>query len=133
MPVTYKSVQDDDGASVVLLEVEEGVTFLTNEDYDEIDSRLDELEENSDGTNGENGLPTVSTKDNGKILSVVDGEWAAAELPVYSGEYEISPLTSSDIEMQTAQTYMNTNVRIKKIPYAEVQNNSGGITASIGE
>lgn len=30
-------------------------------------------------------LPTVTSTDNGKILKVVDGEWAAASLNVYNG------------------------------------------------
>lgn len=30
-------------------------------------------------------LPTVTTSDNGKVLMVVSGSWAAAELPVYDG------------------------------------------------
>lgn len=31
------------------------------------------------------GLPTVTASDNGKVLTVVNGAWAAAELPVYTG------------------------------------------------
>lgn len=31
------------------------------------------------------GLPTVTSSDNGKILKVVNGAWAAAELSVYNG------------------------------------------------
>lgn len=31
------------------------------------------------------GLPSVSASDNGKVLRVVNGAWAAAELPVYDG------------------------------------------------
>ncbi len=30
-------------------------------------------------------LPTVSTSDNGKVLMVVNGAWAAADLPIYNG------------------------------------------------
>lgn len=35
--------------------------------------------------NGQSGLPTVSASDNGKVLTVVNGAWAAAALPVYDG------------------------------------------------
>ena len=31
------------------------------------------------------GLPTVSSSDDGKVLTVVNGAWAASELPVYDG------------------------------------------------
>lgn len=31
------------------------------------------------------GLPSVSSSDNGKVLTVVSGAWAAAELPLYDG------------------------------------------------
>lgn len=31
------------------------------------------------------GLPSVSASDNGKVLMVVSGAWAAASLPVYDG------------------------------------------------
>lgn len=30
-------------------------------------------------------LPTVSASDNGKVLMVVNGAWAAASLPIYNG------------------------------------------------
>ena len=58
MSITFMAIQDDDGASVVLPDGVEAVTFLTNKDYDDIDSRLDELEENGGGagTPGENGI-----------------------------------------------------------------------------
>lgn len=34
------------------------------------------------------GLPEVTTADNGKVLMVVSGAWAAADLPVYTGVVE---------------------------------------------
>lgn len=34
---------------------------------------------------GVGGLPTVTSADNGKVLMVVNGAWAAASLPVYNG------------------------------------------------
>lgn len=41
------------------------------------------------------GLPTVTASDNGKVLMVVDGAWAAASLPIYDGEV-ISSATGVD-------------------------------------
>ena len=34
---------------------------------------------------GVGGLPSVTSSDNGKVLTVVNGAWAAANLPVYNG------------------------------------------------
>lgn len=34
---------------------------------------------------GVSGLPTVTSSDNGKVLMVVNGAWAAANLPIYNG------------------------------------------------
>lgn len=36
-------------------------------------------------TNSQTGLPSVSASDNGKVLMVVNGAWAAASLPIYNG------------------------------------------------
>jgi hypothetical protein len=32
-----------------------------------------------------NSLPSVTSTDNGKVLTVVNGAWAAASLPIYNG------------------------------------------------
>ena len=37
------------------------------------------------GYYSESSLPSVSASDNGKVLTVVNGAWAAAELPTYQG------------------------------------------------
>lgn len=36
------------------------------------------------------GLPSVSSLDNGKVLTVVSGAWAAANLPLYDGSVSYS-------------------------------------------
>ena len=77
-------------------------------------------------------LPPVTAEDNGKFLKVVDGAWKAAELPVYEGAYEVTPSATEDQTLLTAQKYMDADVKIEKIPYAEVSNNTGGTTVTIG-
>lgn len=76
-------------------------------------------------------LPKVTEADDGKILRVSDGKWVAAELPVYDGIYSVIPAVYEQI-LETAQTFVDADIRIEKIPYAEVSNNSGGMTATIG-
>lgn len=39
----------------------------------------------ADGTLSSISLPTVTSSDNGKVLTVVNGAWTASELPVYDG------------------------------------------------
>ena len=50
----------------------------------------------------------------------------------FSGEYVVIPSPTDDVVFLTAQKYMNSNIRVNKIPYAEVSNNSGGMTVTIG-
>lgn len=82
---------------------------------------------------GESGanLPAVSETDNGKVLTVVNGEWAAAELPKYDGEYSVTPAIEEQT-LLTAQKLMDVNLKIEKIPYSEVSNVANGTTATIG-
>ena len=62
-----------------------------------------------------NDLPTADTKD----------------YEVYEGSYQVTPKTASQT-LATANKLMQADVMVKEIPYAEVSNNSGGKTASIG-
>lgn len=78
-------------------------------------------------------LPHVTNEDNGKIAKVVGGKWQAVELPVYDGAYTVIPSTEDERVLETAQKYMDADIKVKKVPYAEVTNTSGGITVFIGE
>lgn len=52
-------------------------------------------------------------------------------LPWYEGEYELTPIWE-DVTLETKQKSMSDNVTIQAIPYAEVDNPSGGVTVIIG-
>lgn len=51
--------------------------------------------------------------------------------PEYEGEYEVTPQFVPQT-LPTAEKILMKDVTIEEIPYAEVSNNSGGITAIIG-
>lgn len=91
-----------------------------------------QISEGSGGGGGSSPLPIITPADEGKILKVVDGEWAAADLPVYEGAYEITPSAENEQTLNTAQTFMDADVVVNKIPYAEVTNTSNGKTVTIG-
>lgn len=77
------------------------------------------------------GLPGVNAADNGKVLTVVDGAWIAADLPKYDGEYSVTPAVEEQT-LLTSQKYLDANLKIEKIPYSEVTNTANGTTATIG-
>ena len=52
-------------------------------------------------------------------------------LPWYEGEYELTPIWE-DVTLETKQKSMSDNVTMQAIPYAEVDNPSGGVTVIIG-
>lgn len=54
-----------------------------------------------------------------------------ADYDVYEGTYKVIPSVSSQT-LDTAHKLMQSDVVVEQIPYAEVSNNSGGKTASIG-
>lgn len=83
------------------------------------------------GTGSSSGLPSVTKADDGKILTVSGGQWVAAELPKYDGAFSVTPSTE-DQTLSTALTYLDADIKVEKIPYAEVSNISGGSTVTIG-
>jgi hypothetical protein len=51
--------------------------------------------------------------------------------PVYEGKYEVTPKFVAQT-LPTADRLLAKDVIIEEIPYAEVSNNSGGTTVTIG-
>ena len=49
----------------------------------------------------------------------------------YKGEYEVVPTTGFQL-LPTSECYLEEDILIHPIPYAEVSNPSGGYTATIG-
>lgn len=56
----------------------------------------------------------------------------SAQLPEYEGEYSVTPSAEGNITLETSDKVLRDDITVKKIPYAEVSNNKGGITATIG-
>lgn len=50
----------------------------------------------------------------------------------YTGEYEVVSKIDYDETLDTAKKYLSRNIIVKSIPYAEVSNESGGRTVTIG-
>ena len=84
------------------------------------------------GTVISSDLPKVTNADNGKVLTVSNGKWAAKDLPQYDGEYSVTPSAEGEITLETAQKLLDADIKVNKIPYSEVSNNSGGNTVFIG-
>ena len=82
----------------------------------------------SKGDKGDKGDPyTLTTTDRATIVSDVINA-----LPKYDGEYEVTPSMSNDVTLRMSQTYVDADISIKKVPYSEVPNGSGGNTVYIG-
>lgn len=54
-----------------------------------------------------------------------------ADYEVYEGSYKVTPSVLNQT-LDTSNKLMQSDVLIEEIPYAEVSNNSGGKTATIG-
>lgn len=55
----------------------------------------------------------------------------APDVEYYEGEYSIMPAVQAQT-LQTAYKMLEENLVVQEIPYAEVGNLSGGVTATIG-
>lgn len=50
----------------------------------------------------------------------------------YNGEYHVTPSVEGDVTLSTAQTFVDADIKVLKIPYTEVTNSSNGKTVNIG-
>ena len=66
----------------------------------------------------------IEVKQDGININVYD-------VPFYEGEYKVTPRFTEQA-LATAQRILKNDMIIDKIPYYEVTNNSGGVTAVIG-
>lgn len=71
-------------------------------------------------------LQNIEVKQDGIHINITTDE-----VPNYEGKYIVTPKVDEQT-LPTAQTFLERDVTIEKIPYFEVTNNSGGMTASIG-
>lgn len=85
---THSDSQQGDQVYVYKLNSSTGWSVTTREAYTKISPSTGLSKSYSSGTltvSVTNPLPSVSASDNGKVLTVVNGAWAAASLPIYNG------------------------------------------------
>ena len=80
--------------------------------------------------------PLIKTKaniDSKKTITgkVTYGNGTGEYAPVYDGDYEVIPLAFQDIILPTKDKKMMGDVVVKKVPYYETSNLSGGVTVYI--
>ena len=56
-----------------------------------------------------------------------------SSVPVYEGEYEVTPKTYEETTLPTKNKKLTADVQVRKIPQYEVSNQSGGETLIIGD
>lgn len=62
----------------------------------------------------------------------VDLTNGSSKIPIYSGEYEVIPKVEEEQTLETSGYAMAQDVLVKEIPFYEVKNTAGGLTATIG-
>lgn len=98
-----------------------------------INARLARLEAGGSGGTGTGSiLPVILPEDEGRVLTAENGLPIWKDLPKYDGTYSVTPSTDDTLTLATAQKYMDADVTVKKIPYYETENTSGGMTVYIG-
>lgn len=62
----------------------------------------------------------------------LDSDGSLIKYDLYTGSYEVTALPEVEQILRTKNKLMVRDIVIAPIPYAEVSNNAGGITVSIG-
>ena len=65
------------------------------------------------------------------LFDIEEGISRDGRLPDYEGAYEVTPRKVEQV-LETKDKSMTDNVTVFAIPYAEVSNLGGGLTATIG-
>lgn len=60
------------------------------------------------------------------VVNLIEGER-------YDGEYVVTPLAKNEVVLETSGKIMLDDVTVRKVPYFETSNDSGGYTVYIGE
>lgn len=60
------------------------------------------------------------------VVNLIEGER-------YDGEYVVTPLAKNEVVLETSGKIMLDDVTVRKVPYFETSNESGGYTVYIGE
>ena len=63
-------------------------------------------------------------------ISIYSGETTKKK---YEGSYLITPSTDQDVVLKTKDKLMTDDLTLKKIPFHETSNDSGGVTIYIGK
>lgn len=84
----------------------------------------------------ETNLPTPQSRVEALLKYAADtgvgGGVDPGDAPLYEGAHEVTPSAVEAIILRTAQTFVGSNIKIEKISYSEVSNESGGTTVTIG-
>lgn len=64
------------------------------------------------------------------VIELEIQEGSGGTLPYYDGDYNVVPKVTNQV-LETKNKSMRDDVTIEEIPYAEVSNPQGGVTATI--
>ena len=94
---THTAAQQGDQVFIYKLNSSGTWSVTTREAYTKVVAGTNMTSSYSSGTitlNATSQVPTVTAADNGKVMTVVDSAWAAADLPIYNGASTIIPAAS---------------------------------------